>query len=640
MRCRRALLVATYDYDDAGLRRLTAPAQDAEELAAVLEDPAVAGFEVDVLINKSTYQVGKAIADFYAAGERDDLTLLYFSGHGLKDDNGRLYLAMKNTEHDSLRFTALSAQQVDEAVAESPSRQKVLILDCCYSGAYAVQQFAKADSAVHTGEALGGRGRTVLTAADSTQYAFEGSKIHGHAAQSVFTRHVVEGLRSGAADLDFDGDITVDELYSYVYDAVVAEHPNQRPKQFSDVEGRTVIASNVHWQLPEHITTLLASPLPTLRQTGLEELGQLLQASNERVRRTARSELEGLRADDCQSIAEAARALLEAPPARPQRTAVDRPTGRAPAEHPTRPTVDAVAEAAAGRWRGRLTPPALVWPIFALTLLAAAAAISAAVLETTWYLVAVAALMTCATVAQFRLREAGASLAAGLAAPGVVGTALLVGWLADLSPGRLPPVPAALAVGAHTAWLVAGAIGLYKVRSVAAKPQLRLVVLGVAAAALLLVILVSDDRPAKTPIYASVLSLLAAELAVAGPLFANGRTFLSGWVFGGFAIWIGLLHEPGGFVPPKLAVAALFAVWLLLGIATLGHAKTVAQSDHWVLPATLLTVRRTWSRCDLRRIIGRERPDRRRFGGLLRRPVPVRRRHRERPGPENQQGDA
>ncbi|MFI9828911.1 hypothetical protein ACIHIX_14595 [Streptomyces sp. NPDC051913] len=45
---RLALLVATYEHQDSGLRQLTAPAHDAESLASVLRDPDIAGFEVTV----------------------------------------------------------------------------------------------------------------------------------------------------------------------------------------------------------------------------------------------------------------------------------------------------------------------------------------------------------------------------------------------------------------------------------------------------------------------------------------------------------------------------------------------------------------------------------------------------------------
>ena len=123
-------MVATYRYADAGLRQLTAPAHDAEDLAAVLRDPAIAGFDVTVLLNEPHHVVGEAIADFYGDCRREDLTLLYFSGHGLKDDEGRLHLAMTNTRREALMFTALSAAQLNEAMDACASRRKVLILDC------------------------------------------------------------------------------------------------------------------------------------------------------------------------------------------------------------------------------------------------------------------------------------------------------------------------------------------------------------------------------------------------------------------------------------------------------------------------------------------------------------------------------
>ena len=78
---RRALVIATYDYADGGLRRLTAPQHDAESFASVLEDPEIAGFDVTMLVNQPHHVVGEAIADFYTGSRSDDLTLLYFTGH-------------------------------------------------------------------------------------------------------------------------------------------------------------------------------------------------------------------------------------------------------------------------------------------------------------------------------------------------------------------------------------------------------------------------------------------------------------------------------------------------------------------------------------------------------------------------------
>lgn len=309
---RFALLIATYVYDDPGLRQLTAPAHDAEALASVLQDPEIGGFEVTSLVNEPNHRVGEAIGDFYRDRRGDDLTLLYFTGHGLKDDDGRLYLATRNTRRDGLIFTAISGEQIDYAMEGCTSRRKVLILDCCYSGAYPAGRLAKAGGDAHALDHFRGRGRTVLTASDATQYAFEGNQLHGNAPQSVFTRHLAEGLRTGRADLDGDGDITLDELYSYTYDRVVAEMPQQRPKRQDNVEGRTIIARNVNWSLPPHIGNALSSPIARDRLNVLDALDHLHRIGNGMVRARVHEELVRLVDDDSRMVSTAAAARLRA----------------------------------------------------------------------------------------------------------------------------------------------------------------------------------------------------------------------------------------------------------------------------------------------------------------------------------------
>ncbi|GGR51525.1 hypothetical protein GCM10010168_82980 [Actinoplanes ianthinogenes] len=316
---RLALLVAAYDYADEGLRRLTAPGHDAEALAAVLSDPEIAGFEVTTLINEPHHRVGAAIGELCRDRRRDDLTLLYFTGHGLKDDDGRLYLATSDTRRDTLLFSAISAEQIDRALEGCASRRKVLILDCCYSGAFPAGRLAKADEGVHTLERFQGRGRTVLTASDATQYSFEGDRARGSAVQSVFTRYLVEGLRDGSADLDGDGDITLDELYAYVHDRVVAEIPQQRPKKQDDVEGRIVIARNVGWRLPEYLRHAIDSPIAADRLAVISQLARLHRVGNSTVRDRVREEIEQLAQDDSKRVsAAAAERLREFAPTDPE----------------------------------------------------------------------------------------------------------------------------------------------------------------------------------------------------------------------------------------------------------------------------------------------------------------------------------
>jgi hypothetical protein len=307
---RKALVVATYEYADGGLRRLAAPGHDADAFAAVLQDPAVAGFDVTMLVNQPHYVVGEAIADFYTGARRDDLTLLYFTGHGLKDDEGRLYLAMTDTRRSALMFTAISGAQLNDAMDASPSRRKVLILDCCYSGAFPPGRSAKADEGVQTLERFQGKGRAVLTASDATQYAFEGDDLRGTGTSSVFTRYLVEAISSGAADLDEDGDIALDELYSYVYERVTTEMPQQRPKKQEDVDGRILIARNVHWTLPAHLQHAMESPIAAQRLSAVEGLAHLHRVGNDIVRSAVATQLGRLAQDDSRAVSAAASAMV------------------------------------------------------------------------------------------------------------------------------------------------------------------------------------------------------------------------------------------------------------------------------------------------------------------------------------------
>jgi Caspase domain len=347
----RALLIATYEYRDEGLRRLTAPGRDAESLADALRDPEIAGFDVTTLVNEPHYVVGEAIADFYRACGRDDLTLLYFSGHGLKDDDGRLYLATTDTRRDALLFTSLPAAHINDALESCRSRRKVLILDCCYSGAFPAGRAAKADAAVHTLERFQGKGRAVLTASDSTQYSFEGNDISGEGVRSLFTSFLVEGIKTGAADVDQDGDISLDELYDYVHDRVTLEMPQQRPKKQEDVDGKIVIARNVNWTLPSHLAHAIESPIAPQRLSALAGLEHLHRQGNDAVRAAVEQELARLIGDDSRSVSFGAAAALQRlraaealtgrpdPPKTPRPEGTPTPTGSARAGDPQPPGV-------------------------------------------------------------------------------------------------------------------------------------------------------------------------------------------------------------------------------------------------------------------------------------------------------------
>ena len=316
---RSALIVANWKYEDEDLRQLVAPANDAEALAGVLRDPKICGFEVTTLLNRPSREACEQIERFFLDRKRDDLLLLYFSCHGIKDDDGLLYFAAPDTrliEHGRpLRSTALSADFVRSVMRASSSRRQVLMLDCCYSGAFAGAMLSKGDKSAGVKDQFEqGRGMVVMTASDALQYSFEGDSVAGEAVNSIFTRVLVKGLETGEADHDRDGTISLDELYDYVYERVVKENANQRPKKWDlGVEGKIVVAQTPVVRAAELAPELLEaihSPFSRVRLGVVGELGDLLNGGHKGLALAARAALERLAEDDSRQVSAAAGALL------------------------------------------------------------------------------------------------------------------------------------------------------------------------------------------------------------------------------------------------------------------------------------------------------------------------------------------
>jgi hypothetical protein len=241
---REALLIGNAVYDDIGLRRLRAPSRDVEALAGVLSDPEVGLFQTEVVVDQLAAQVRVRIEQFFADRRPDDQLVLYFSGHGLKDATGALYLAAKDTRITDLTNTSVTADFINSCVHKSRSRRVLLVLDCCYSGAFPRGIVLRADRTVHAQERFTGRGVVIITASSAIEYAFEDGALAEEIEPrpSVFTHALIEGLDTGAADLDRDGEITVDEIYDYAFDAVHDANPSQTPCRWVlGAQGRLVI---------------------------------------------------------------------------------------------------------------------------------------------------------------------------------------------------------------------------------------------------------------------------------------------------------------------------------------------------------------------------------------------------------------
>jgi YVTN family beta-propeller protein len=321
---RRLALVVTVDrYDDPGLRELAAPAADAEHLAEVLGRPDLGGFEVDFLHNPTSWATYERVEGLLADRRPADLVLLHFSCHGLKDVGGELYLAATNTVPGRLASTAVDSAWITRMTQRSRAQRVVLLLDCCYGGAFERGLLARAAGGIDVGDQfrpaqLGeSRGRVVITASTAMEYAFEGGRLSdGAAAPSVFTGALVEGIRSGAADRDQDGYVALDELYDYVYDRVRDASPQQTPCKWEfGIRGELYVARNpfrrvVEAPLPKDLLDLLDHPTPGARLAAVQELGDLAAGPHLARAAAARAALGRMVDDDSRRVAAAAEEAL------------------------------------------------------------------------------------------------------------------------------------------------------------------------------------------------------------------------------------------------------------------------------------------------------------------------------------------
>ncbi len=225
-----ALLIGVSEYEP-GLDPLPAAVKDIEALRQVLQDPEMGSFdEVKKLENPDRQTMESEIEMLFDSRTKDDLALLFFSGHGIKDATGTLYFASRNTQKnakgDLIRSTAVETRFIHKIMNNSRAKRQAIILDCCFSGAFDPSLQAKDDGSFDLQGQLGAEGRVVLASSSSVQYSFE----QKGAGISIYTRYLVEGIETGAADSNNDGQISILDLHDYATKKVQEEVANVTPK--------------------------------------------------------------------------------------------------------------------------------------------------------------------------------------------------------------------------------------------------------------------------------------------------------------------------------------------------------------------------------------------------------------------------
>ncbi len=167
-----------------------------------------------------------------------DQVIVYYAGHGMLDTaSGSYYLSSYNWEAGNPAATGLNIDDLNNAVAASPARKKIMMIDACNSGlsddeamiyeetmgddtsavvarGFKVKNKSQRSSIVnfafnHFNQ---GNGVDIMAASAGNEYAFETDSLKN----GLFTYSLLTAFKSGDADLDKDSILSISELQHYV----------------------------------------------------------------------------------------------------------------------------------------------------------------------------------------------------------------------------------------------------------------------------------------------------------------------------------------------------------------------------------------------------------------------------------------
>lgn len=164
----------------------------------------------------------------------DDRLLVFFAGHGITVDGQRRpmgYLVPVDGRVND-KSILIRWQELTDNAEIIPAKHVLFIMDACYSG-LAIQRATAIGERRFLREMLQPRSRQVITAGKTDQPVADGGGPTGH--NSIFTGHMLEGLRGKAADES--GVLTASHLMDYVYRKVSSDARSNQTPHFGHLDG-------------------------------------------------------------------------------------------------------------------------------------------------------------------------------------------------------------------------------------------------------------------------------------------------------------------------------------------------------------------------------------------------------------------
>jgi hypothetical protein len=213
---------------------------DARDVYSLLVDPSHAGYppdQVQLLLDEQATRAAlcRALDALAERADEDAIVFVYVSSHGARVENGPSsgeYLLPVDADwasNQSLAETAISGAELSEALGRVRARKLVVVFDCCHAAGLgqtkgAVAPALKAGlSTTYYDRLAAGQGRVILASSDSDEVSY----VLPQAANSLFTQHLLAGLRGGVPS--DDGMIRIFDLFEYIQPRVVLAESGQHP---------------------------------------------------------------------------------------------------------------------------------------------------------------------------------------------------------------------------------------------------------------------------------------------------------------------------------------------------------------------------------------------------------------------------
>lgn len=149
----------------------------------------------------------KAIAN---RAQKDDTIIFFYAGHGMP---GAMY------GYDG----PIAYDDIIEVLSRSKAKEKICFIDACHAGSA-----VDAKTNTNWSKTVSGRNDMAFIVACRPD---ESSSEHPFVGAGFFTKALVKGLR-GKSDKDHNKEITLMELFKYVYNDVVKRSEKQQHPQF------------------------------------------------------------------------------------------------------------------------------------------------------------------------------------------------------------------------------------------------------------------------------------------------------------------------------------------------------------------------------------------------------------------------